>query len=389
MSTFKEANSITGNLKPAEILHPASLQSAGRIVYQGKTCLDFTNWDFFNLAVHPRVKRALCQAIDQDGTGIRAGRLSSGTSAEHLICEKRLAQIYAQESAFLFSSRNQAVFTLITSLCTEGDLIVLGDNVQTPVADAAYFIGAETLVVNLSNSSSLEAALTRGLPNRRCFVFLETISSLTAEQVDLAAISATAHRLGAFLIIDESNAFTACGLRGTGVLEMCNLQPGRGAVLLDLSLAAAMAGSAVISSRETLDRLLNNSKTLTWEAALPPLLARGISETIDLAELMVLEREQLKQKSDYFKTELSKLILGKGMEAGSALVCLPCESLKAASDLRTFLLAQQILCDRVVARGHLREQAYLRFLINAGHKIEDFNIVLEALARALKERKKT
>ncbi len=91
------------------------------INFKNRDLLDFTSWDFLALDQDQRLAKNTHRTLEEFGFCAHASRLSTGNTPQQISCEKRLAKCLGTENALLFSSKNQVVLSLITSLIkTEG-----------------------------------------------------------------------------------------------------------------------------------------------------------------------------------------------------------------------------------------------------------------------------
>src|ERR1051326_3164156 len=64
----------------------------------------FSGCDYFRLASHPQILRALCEGAKQYGLNVAASRLTCGNHRLYLQLEERLADFFAAEDALLVPS---------------------------------------------------------------------------------------------------------------------------------------------------------------------------------------------------------------------------------------------------------------------------------------------
>jgi len=144
---------------------------------RGRNLLHCCSWDFLNLNLEPHFKRAAQRQIEESGIGVASSRGSAGTSRQLLCCENKLAQFLGCESALLFSSTNQAIFTLLTSLLSDRDLVVYEELLQSPVGDAAYLMGADIGTFCGSKLDELGSFLENKRAARHCYIVAEAVKN--------------------------------------------------------------------------------------------------------------------------------------------------------------------------------------------------------------------
>jgi methionine-gamma-lyase len=125
------------------------------------------------------------------------------------LLEARLAELEGADAAVAVASGMAAVGTLMLSLLSAGDALVvhrtLYSNTYSQVHQALPRLGIRIIAADLSNPGNLDAALRDG-PK---LVYCETPVNPTAEVLDIAALAARAHAAGARLVVDSTFASPA------------------------------------------------------------------------------------------------------------------------------------------------------------------------------------
>ncbi len=125
------------------------------------------------------------------------------------LLEARLAELEGAEAAVAVASGMAAVGTLMLSLLSAGDALVvhrtLYSNTFATVHQALPRFGVRIIAADLSDPANLDAALKQGAK----LVYCETPVNPTAEVLDISALAARAHAAGAKLVVDSTFASPA------------------------------------------------------------------------------------------------------------------------------------------------------------------------------------
>ena len=125
------------------------------------------------------------------------------------VLETRLAELEGAEACCVFASGMGAVGSLLLSLLSQGDELVVHHTVYSNTfaltQDALPRFGIKVVPVDMSEPSNLDAALSR----RTRMVYFETPVNPTAETLDIAAIAARARAAGAMVVVDSTFASPA------------------------------------------------------------------------------------------------------------------------------------------------------------------------------------
>lgn len=350
-------------------LSPVSRQPGAVVIARGREYVDYSNWDIFGLAGNAGIKRAVHRAIDRLGVCEPSSRLAAGTSYDLIALEERIAAFLGEEAAVLFGSKNQAVWSLITGLLREGDTLFTEDSCMSPAADAAFLVGAKTVVVPSRSPDELEVMLSGGDINHNSLIWLEFLSPTTGSLCPLEAMISMAERHGGYIVIDESYGLGICGDRGAGSVEFFPTRSG-GAVIAkvaDLSRALGGFGTAVAGPRTLIDLLVARSATFGREVSFPPMVVAATREALDTTELLVRERSRLAKAGDEVRARLSGIVTVTVQSGFGPLVVIQCPSPVAAAALREGLSQHGIICETPVSAKINTSLFALMFLLTCAH----------------------
>ena len=180
----------------------------------GRDYVVFTSNDYLGLASRPEVIEAGNEAASSAGAGARSARLLHGSMPAHEALEERLAAWTGQPSALLFSSGYLANLGVIGALAGGGDAVFYDERAHASIIDGAKLSGAATVAFPHNDVDGLDDLLRR-TPARRRLVATESVFSMDGDLAPLEALSATAGRHQALLLVDEAHAV---GVFGGGLL---------------------------------------------------------------------------------------------------------------------------------------------------------------------------
>ena len=125
------------------------------------------------------------------------------------VLEARLANLEGADACVVFASGMGAVGSLLLSLLSQGDQLVVHRTVYSNTfaltQDALPRFGIEVVPVDMSNPANLDGVLSR----RTRIVYFETPVNPTAEVLDIAAIAARGRAVGAMVVVDSTFASPA------------------------------------------------------------------------------------------------------------------------------------------------------------------------------------
>jgi methionine-gamma-lyase len=125
------------------------------------------------------------------------------------VLEARLANLEGAEACVVFASGMGAVGSLMLSLLSQGDELVVHRTVYSNsfalTQDALPRFGINVVPVDMSEPANLDPVLSR----RTKMVYFETPVNPTAEVLDIAAIAARARAVAALVVVDSTYASPA------------------------------------------------------------------------------------------------------------------------------------------------------------------------------------
>lgn len=351
----------------------------GYVFAKGKRLVDFTNWDILGLRYEKSIKRAFLKVAEEDGLNSSSARASSGNTKYHDSCEKRLAKFFGGESAALFSSRNQAVLSVVLALTSESDLVLFDQEVTSPVEDAAYLVNAKSKSFSFENLKKLDKKIFQKDAASKTFCFLETVS-MEAGKVcaaeDLALLMQTS---GINVILDESFAVGAANLRGAGVFEELSVKGNIISKISDLSGILSTWLTCVVGSKSFIDLLKASSRTFRLEVSPPNYLMAAIEAAIDVVELKHHSREKLSLVSSDLRSGLIELGFTICSHLTPHIVSIEFSKGKIAREFQTALSERGFLCDYFPSQKTFSETGLIRFILQSTHTKKQINSLLSNL----------
>lgn len=184
------------------------------------------------------------------------------------ILESRLAELEGAEACVVVASGMAAVGTLLLSLLSQGDTIIvhstLYSNTFAMAHDGLPRFGITVLPVDLSDPANLDGAFTPSIK----LVYFETPVNPTAQTLDIAAIAARAHAAGARVVVDSTFASPAV---------QRPIEHGADIVLHSLTKYinghGDLLGGALIGDAATIDRIRGTGLRYITGATLSPMAA--------------------------------------------------------------------------------------------------------------------
>ncbi|MBE7218708.1 MAG: 8-amino-7-oxononanoate synthase [Caulobacteraceae bacterium] len=347
------------------VLAPTARLGGARVLRGGRELISFACNDYLDLAHHPRVKAAACEAVDRHGAGAGASRLVTGDAPETGALEAALARRAGSQAALAFGSGYLANLGVLPALAGPGDLVLVDALAHSCIWAGARLSGARVERFAHNDLADLERRLAAGRGDaRHALIATESVFSMDGDPAPVPDILKLAERRDAWALVDDAH--------GLGVLEPASgarppLQVGT------LSKALGSTGGYVCASRAVVDLLTSRARPFVYTTGLAPAAAAAA-----LAALEVLEAEP--ERGARARASARRLAGRLGLpEPAAAIVPLvvgdPREALRLAAGLEAQGFLAPAIRPPTVAPGTAR----LRFALSAAHTPAQVDAVADAV----------
>lgn len=285
--------------------------SEGAAVHMdGKAVVMAGSNNYLGLTVHPKVKAAAKNAIDEFGTAVSSSRFLNGTLDLHNKVERKLSEFLGKESGLIFGSGYLASQGVLSPLVEREDYLLSDrDNHASLVVGAVIqkSIGANTIRYRSNDMEDLERRLSRIPKGSNILIATDAVFSVTGELVKLDKLINLAKKYGAGVVIDDAHGFGVLGRNGRGTADYFGLLDEVDLILCTFSKSLGSHGGFVAGKAKVINYLKHVSPAFMFAAASPP----SIVATVDAALDVMMESPNLGievcKHAQYVRTGLQKL----------------------------------------------------------------------------------
>jgi 8-amino-7-oxononanoate synthase len=351
-------------------------------VVDGRPLLNFCSNDYLGLAADPRVVEALRTAAANWGVGSGAAHLVTGHTAGHHALEEELAEFTGREAALLFSTGYMANVGVITALAARGEVLLQDKLNHASLLDGARQSDARLLRyahANAAEAARLAAAHAESL------VLLATdgVFSMDGDVAPLRELAATAMRHDAWLLVDDAHGFGVLGARGAGSLEAAGLSADEVPLLMGtLGKACGTFGAFVAGDRAVIELILQRARSYIYTTALPPAVAAATRASLAILRAEGGRRERLGQLIARFRMGAAQ----RGLPLATSIT--PIQPILVPGAEQCMAASRQLM-ERGFWVSAIRHPTVpagterLRVTLSAGHREQDVEALLDALAAIL------
>ena len=366
-----------------EIENRNSPQGA-HIKIDGKEYINFSSNDYLGLANHPALLRASQRAMKKFGFGSGASRLLCGGSILHEELEKKIARFKGTESALVFNSGYAANTGIIPAIAEEGDAIFSDELNHASIIDGCRLSRAKTYIYKHKNTGHLEN-LIRKTKSKRKIVVTDSVFSMDGDIAPLKELHELCFTLNSMpsapcsllLYIDDAHATGVLG-KGRGSLEHFGIKPKPWIIQMGtFSKALGSFGAFVAGSKDTIEFILNTTRSFIFSTALPPCIIAASIAALELIEKKPALIKKLWSNRDKTAKGLTKL----GYDImGSETPIIPVKTGSIENTLKTsrYLLKKGIFAPAI--RPPTVKEPRLRITVTAAHTDEDIEKLIKELS---------
>lgn len=341
----------------------------------GRTYSYFGGCDYFRLASHPEIHKAVRQGLQRFGLNVAASRTTSGNHQVYLNLEKTLANFFTAEAAVLANSGYVTNLMVAQSLAGQFSHVLIDERAHAALNDAAAALNCPVLRFKHRDVVDFSVTLARCGKQTRPVVLTDGMYAHNGSVAPLAEYLKLLPGDG-LIIVDDAHGVGTVGDTGRGSIEAEGVDRSRIVQNITLSKALGVYGGAVICSK-SLRQKLTQSRLFVGSTPLPLPLAHAATAAVRLLQADKKARARLQQNGDYLKTKLRDTGFPLD-EFPGPIVPVHLKEKVANNKLKSALLRAGILPPFLQYPGSPAE-GYFRFVISSEHTKRQ----LDNLARTL------
>ena len=376
------------NLKDAGLynrIRTLSSPQGAWLVVDGKQVLNFCSNNYLGLASHPRLVRAVQQAVEKYGVGPAAVRTIAGTMDLHLQLEQRLANFKGVEAAISFQSGFNANLGAIPALVGKSDVIFSDELNHASIIDGSRLSGATIVRYAHCDPQDLDRALLEHRGNYpHALVVTDGVFSMDGDVAPLDKIYEVSQKHDAILMVDDAHGEGVLGRGGRGIVDHFSLHGKVDVEVGTLSKAFGVVGGVVAGNPLVVEWLRQRGRPFLFSSAMTVPDAAACLASLDILEESTDLVDKLWENTRYFKAEMKAL----GFDTGKSSTPITPVMLGEAPLAQQFsreLFENGVFAMAIGFPTVPRGKARIRVMISAAHQKEDLDRGLEAFQRVGKK----
>jgi 7-keto-8-aminopelargonate synthetase-like enzyme len=345
---------------------PEPLQQVGRtcVLFHRRKFACFAGCDYFRLASHPEIVRAVTTGLAKYGLNVAASRVTTGNHALYGELETALARFFGAPAALLVS--NGYASNSIAAQTLRGDFshVVIDAKAHVSLRDASRLFSCPVLEFKHRDPADLRRVLARAGRNIKPILLTDGVFTQEGEVAPLREYLKILGLHGRILL-DDAHGAGVVGRTGRGALEFEKVSRERIIQTVTLSKAFGVYGGAILCSRALRGRMIAGSAMFAGSTPLPLPLANAALRAIHLLNKDGSFLKRLNHNVQYVKTALRAAGLPVRLTQVPVIAIIPGNAVQAAA-IRRGLVARGVFPSFIKYPGG-PAGGYFRFVISSEH----------------------
>ena len=356
--------------------------------------VSFSTNNYLGIATSPRMKAAAVRGIETYGVGNSDSRLLGGNLALYGELERKIARSNGKSHAILFATGYLTNLGVLSTLPRATQIARVYGFSASREYTYAYFSdeynhisiregmrlsGARRYSYHHRDLDHLEKLLRQSSATCKIIV-TDGVFSQDGDIAPIPDLLRLAERWDAMIYVDDAHGTGVLGASGGGVLDHFSATSERLIYMATLSKAYGSIGGYVASHALITEILRMSCPAYGFTATLPPDQAMVISTAIDVVRDEPERRQRLWDNQRYFVKRMAELSF-RLVSTETPIVPIWLGDESRTQQLALAIRAEGIHVDAIRFPAVPIKSARLRIQLNAGHRREDIDHLVDVLKR--------
>ncbi len=362
------------------MIEPVSLQQVDRtyVRFRGRKLSFFSGCDYFRMASHPAVLRAVSRGLTRYGLNVAASRMTTGNHALYRQLERQLARFFGAEDALLISTGYLTNLVVAQALAGRFTHALLDEKAHVCLRDAAVFLGCRLRPFKHRDPADLARQIKRCGTDSRLILLTDGMYAGQGTAAPLADYLKILPQ-DAILLVDDAHGAAVLGATGKGTPEFVRAARHRIIQTTTLSKGFGVYGGVVLCSRALRGEIMTQSPAFVGSTPLPLPLVNAALAALALHRRHPALRTRLYQNTERVKSALAATGVSLTEAPGPIVQIIPSDA-RQATRLRHALLAAAIYPPFLRYPGGPPNGSF-RFVISSEHTPAQLDRLIAVLCR--------
>jgi 5-aminolevulinate synthase len=262
--------------------------------------------DYLGMSQHPKVIKAMQEAVQNYGVGSGGSRNIGGTHAYFSKLEASLAEWHHKESALVFPtgySSNDATLQCLLRLFP--GIMVFSDELNhASIVNGIRSTSVDRAIFRHNDVEHLESLLKAQPLDRPKIIIFESIYSMDGDIAPIKQIVKLAKKYNALTFIDEVHAIGMYGHRGAGIANKLGIEDQIDFIQATMAKAIGVIGGYIAASALLIDAIRSFAPGFIFTTSLPPGVVAACHASVEHLKKSTKERDLLHKKTALLRAKL-------------------------------------------------------------------------------------
>lgn len=358
-------------------LEPLQQIRGSRVRWRGRELLYFSGCDYFRLASHPAVLKAVAIGVKKFGLNVAASRVTTGHHRIYDDLEKALAVFFGAGDALLVPNGYMTGIVVAQALAGNFSHVLLDARAHPALVEAAEQLNRPILKFKHRDVEDFSRTIARCGRGARPIALTDGMFAHDGSVAPLASYLKLLPRDG-MILVDDAHGAGVLGRNGQGTLELERVSRRQIIQCITLSKALGVFGGAILGTQELRRKIFDHSRSFPGSTPLPLPLANAALRSLEILKKQGNAfRQKLNENAAYVKEALRGTKF-KMPNTPGPVVSFTMEGAAKTHKLKGHLLAAGIFPPFMKYPGGAAN-GYFRFSISCGHSRSQLDKLINAL----------
>ncbi len=353
------------------------------VLHRGRKLAYFAGCDYFRLASHPDVLKAIHCGLDERGLNVAASRKTTGNHPLYQELENDLARFFDVESALTVSNGYLSNMAVAQALAGDFQHVLVDERAHGSVLDAVAMLGVPVTTFAHRDVGAARKLVSQLLKrsSRRSKLLLAT-DGLFSHSGEVAPLNEYLEQLpsNVTLLVDDAHGAGTLGKLGRGTPEHLGLKPQPRLIhTITLSKAFGVYGGAILGPEALRRRIIARSRLFAGNTPLPLPLVSGVIAALKIVREDPKLRRRLCFNTSYIKAALRAAGIAVNDGPGPIIPLQPRNGTHVAR-LKRNLINAGVHPPYINYLGGPQD-GYFRFVVSSEHTAEQLDALVHALTK--------
>lgn len=347
-------------------------------IIEGKEVIMMGSNNYLGLTIHPEVRKAAMEAINNYGTSLTGSRLLNGTHLLHENLERELADFLGKESCLVFTTGYQANLGVLSALINKGTALVMDKADHASIYDGSRLAKGDKVTYNHNDMADLERVLKEMAPEVGKMIIVDGVFSMEGDICPLDKVQKLAEKYQTRLAVDDAHSLGILGKTGRGTAEHFNLTNKVDLIIGTFSKTLASIGGYVAGDEKVIDFIRHYGRSILFSASLPPASVMAAQTALQILKREPERVQRVNANAHYMHENLRSL----GFNIGHTQT--PIIPIIIGDEILTLTLWRELLelgiyVNSAVYPAVPREMSLLRTSVTSETKREQMDKMIECM----------